>query len=93
MFVLGILAFLPYAFSCASPEVPEALFELSVLGLLLYRRPTFVFRIKRFRRTPLLPREFLNLISHIQHHVRERGLVGIRLQEVGQCVLITKLRC
>lgn len=92
MLVFCILAFLPYGFPCASPEVPEALFELSVLGLLLYRHPAFVLCVKRFRRTPFLPREFLDLISHVQHHVCKRGLVGIRFQEVRQCFLITKLR-
>jgi len=93
MFVFCILAFLPDGFPCSFPEVPQALFELSVFGLLLYRCPTFVLCVKRFRRTPLLPRERLHLISHVQHHVCERGLVGIRFQEMRQCFLITKLRC
>jgi len=93
MLVFCILAFLPYGFPRASPEVPEALFELSVLGLLLYRPPTFVLCVKRFRRTPFLPRKFFNLISHVQHHVCKSGLMGIRFQEVRQCFLIAEFRC
>ena len=64
-----------------------------ILLFLLLGNTPLPFRVKSFRRAPLLPCKVFDLTSQKQHHVRKGRLVWVRLEEMWHELLVSELGC